>query len=174
MAIYFDNSNVASGLNEITTNTLTTLSGILKGASNSVAVAEAGIDYAAADHTHTPESIGAISEEIFYGFADDVNDFISNYPFYITPESIDAAAASIGISAILPSFGWSSNAQTVTVNGVTASNNVVVAPVPANMQDYIDCAIYCSAQAANQLTSNCTSVPSADITANVLIVGVVI
>lgn len=140
MTIYFDNSNVASGLNEITTNTLTTLSGILKGASNSVAVAEAGIDYAAADHTHTPESIGA-------------------------------AAASIGISATLPSSGWSSNAQTVTVNGVTASNNVVVAPVPANMQDYIDCAIYYSAQAANQLTFNCTSVPSADITVNVLIVG---
>lgn len=48
-----------AGPNEITTNTYTTLSGILKGASNGVAVAEAGIDYAAADHTHTPESIGA-------------------------------------------------------------------------------------------------------------------
>lgn len=81
------------------------------------------------------------------------------------------AAVSIGISATLLSSGWSSNAQTITVNGVTASNNVVVAPAPANMQDYIDCAIYCSAQAANQLTFNCTSVPSADITVNVLIVG---
>ena len=47
MAIYFDNSNVASGLNEITTNTSTTLSGILKGASNSVAAAAPGVDYAA-------------------------------------------------------------------------------------------------------------------------------
>lgn len=140
MAIYFDNSNVASGLNKITTNTLTTLSGILKGALNSVAVAEAGIDYAAADHTHTSEGIGA-------------------------------AAASIGISATLLSSGWSSNAQIVTVDGVTASNNVVVAPVPANMQEYIDCAVYCSAQAVNQLTFNCTSVSSADIIVNVLIVG---
>ena len=47
MAIYFDNSNVTSGLNDITTNTSTTLSGILKGASNSVAAATPGIDYAA-------------------------------------------------------------------------------------------------------------------------------
>lgn len=171
MAIYFDNSNVASGLNEITTNTLTTLSGILKGASNSVAVAEAGIDYAAADHTHTPESIGAISVESFDGFANYVDNFISNYPDYITPEGIGAAAASIGISATLLSSGWSSNAQTIIIDGVTVSNNVVVAPVPANMQEYIDCAVYCSAQAANQLTFNCTSVPSADITVNVLIVG---
>lgn len=140
MAIYFDNSNVASGLNKITTNTSTTLSGILKGASNIVAVAMPGIDYSAADHTHTPESIGA-------------------------------AAVSIGISVTLLSSGWSSNAQTITVDGVTASNNVVVAPAPANMPEYIDCAVYCSAQAANQLTFNCTSVPSADITVNVLIVG---
>ncbi len=81
------------------------------------------------------------------------------------------AAVSIGISATLLSSGWSSNAQTITVNGVTASNNVVVAPAPANMHEYMDCAVYCSAQAANQLTFNCTSAPSADITVNVLIVG---
>lgn len=80
-------------------------------------------------------------------------------------------AASIGISVTLLSSGWSSNAQTVTVNGVTASNNIIVSPAPASMQDYMDCAVYCSAQAANQLTFNCTSVPSVDITVNVLIVG---
>lgn len=48
-----------AGPNEITTNTYTTLSGILKGASNGVAAATPGIDYAAADHTHTPASLGA-------------------------------------------------------------------------------------------------------------------
>lgn len=129
------------------------------------------IGAAAADHTHTPESIGAASVESFDGLANYVDDFISNYQNYITPAGIGAAAASIGISATLLSSGWSGNVQTVTVDGVTASNNVVVAPAPANMQEYMDCAVYCSAQAANQLTFNCTSAPSADITVNVLIVG---
>lgn len=119
----------------------------------------------------TPASIGAVSVESFDGLANYVDDFILNYPNYITPEGIGAAAASIGISATLLSSGWSGNVQTVTVDGVTASNNVVVAPAPANMQEYMDCAVYCSAQAANKLTFNCTSAPSADITVNVLIVG---
>lgn len=88
-----------------------------------------------------------------------------------TPASIGAAATSIGISATLSSSRWSSNAQTVTVDGVTSTNNIVVSPAPDSMQEYMDCAVYCSAQAANKLTFNCTSVPSANITVNVLIVG---
>ena len=87
------------------------------------------------------------------------------------PADIGAAATSIGISATLSSSRWSSNAQTVTVDGVTSTNNIVVSPAPESMQEYMDCAVYCSAQAANKLTFNCTSVPSANITVNVLIVG---
>lgn len=87
------------------------------------------------------------------------------------PADIGAAVASIGISATLSSSGWSSNAQTVTVDGVTSTNNIIVSPAPDSMQEYMDCAVYCSAQATNKLTFNCTSVPSANITVNVLIVG---
>ncbi len=132
----------------------------------------ASIGAATADHTHTPASIGAVSEQDMNGLAEYVDNIalgLENHTH--TPEYIGAAAASIGISATLLSSGWSSNAQTVTVNGVTASNNVVVAPAPANMQEYMDCAVYCSAQAANELTFNCTSAPYANITVNVLILG---
>ena len=55
MAIYFDNSNIITGSrgpegpagpNEITTDTTTTLNGLLKGNSSAVQAATAGVDYA--------------------------------------------------------------------------------------------------------------------------------
>lgn len=120
----------------------------------------------------TPASIGAVSEQDMNGLAEYVDNIalgLENHTH--TPEDIGAAATSIGISATLSSSRWSSNAQTVTVDGVTSTNNIIVSPTPESMQEYMDCAVYCSAQAANKLTFNCTSVPSANITVNVLIVG---
>lgn len=67
----------AAGPNEISGETYTTLSGILKGASNGVAAATPGEDYAAPDHTHTPASIGAAAASHTH-----------------TPASIGAATAS--------------------------------------------------------------------------------
>ena len=67
----------AAGPNEISSETYTTLSGILKGASNGVAAATPGEDYAAPDHTHTPASIGAAAASHTH-----------------TPASIGAATAS--------------------------------------------------------------------------------
>ena len=81
-----------AGPNEITTNTYTTLSGILKGASNGVAVAEAGIDYAAADHTHTPESIGAM------GIGTDNGAVGAKYTITIEPDTAETKASVIRIN----------------------------------------------------------------------------
>lgn len=80
-----------AGPNEITTNTYTTLSGILKGASNGVAAATPGIDYAAADHTHTPESIGAM------GIGTDNGAVGAKYTITIEPDTADKAASVIRI-----------------------------------------------------------------------------
>lgn len=64
---------------------------------------------------------------------------------------------------------WSSNTQTVSVQGVTASNNVIVSPAPASAADYASAGIVCTAQGSGTLTFTCTSVPTNDITVNVAI-----
>ena len=75
------------------------------------------------------------------------------------------------LSVTLTSAGWSSNTQTVTATGVTASNSVIVSPAPSSFSDYASAAIYCSAQASNSLTFSCTTEPTNDITVNILILN---
>ena len=69
----------------------------------------------------------------------------------------------------LPVSGWSNKQQTVSVNGVTASNVVIVTAAPASYEHYNECTVRCSAQAAGKLTFTCTDTPTAALTANVLI-----
>lgn len=71
----------------------------------------------------------------------------------------------------LTSAGWSSNSQTVSVTGVTASNTVIVSPSPDDIADYADCGVYCSAQGSGTLTFGCDTAPSGDIVVNVLIMS---
>lgn len=66
---------------------------------------------------------------------------------------------------------WSSNQQSVTVSGVTASNTVIVTPAPASYDAYCEAGIYCSAQAANSLTFKCDTAPSASLTVNIMIIN---
>lgn len=75
-------------------------------------------------------------------------------------------------TATLTTSGWSSNTQTATVSGVTSSNNVIVTPTPASIANYTSAGIYCSAQGTNTLTFTCATVPSTNITVNVLIVPI--
>lgn len=65
--------------------------------------------------------------------------------------------------------GWSSNTQTVTVTGVTATNTVFVSPAPESAADYAAAGIVCTAQAVDSLTFTCTTVPTNAITVNVVI-----
>ena len=75
------------------------------------------------------------------------------------------------LTVSLSSSGWSNNQQAVTVNGVTTSNDVIVAPDPASIATYGECGVYCSAQASNKLTFKCISKPASNLTVNVLIIG---
>lgn len=63
---------------------------------------------------------------------------------------------------------WSSNTQTVNVTGVTANNVVMVSPSPVSATEYAQCGILCTGQAAGTLTFTCTSVPTNDLTVNVV------
>lgn len=85
--------------------------------------------------------------------------------------SAPSGGGSTGTTASLVVANWSSNTQTVNVTGVTASNNVIVAPAPASQADYTAAGIICTAQGAGTLTFTCTTVPSSAITVNVLILG---
>lgn len=64
---------------------------------------------------------------------------------------------------------WSSNTQTITVTGVTASNVVLVSPAPSSASDYASAGIICTAQGTDSLSFDCQTVPSNDITLSVVI-----
>lgn len=78
------------------------------------------------------------------------------------------------VSVSIPVASWSSNAATVSVSGVTASNIVVIAPnatTSTNYTNFTGAGIYCSAQAADSLTFTCTTTPTAAITILAMIIG---
>ena len=87
----------------------------------------------------------------------------------ITAEKLADSAKSKGVAVVLTVAGWSGNSQTVNVEGVTAGNNVLVAAAPASRSVWNDAEVYCSGQGGGTLTFACSSVPSADVTANVVI-----
>lgn len=61
--------------------------------------------------------------------------------------------------------------QTITVQGVTAASNIIVAPAPASLDTYGSAQVRCTEQATNSLTFACNSVPEEALNVNVLIVG---
>ena len=87
----------------------------------------------------------------------------------VTADKLADDAKSKGVAVTLASGSWSSKAQTVAVEGVTADNNVLVAAAPASREAWNDAEIYCSAQGNGTLTFKCGSVPTANVTANVVI-----
>ena len=78
-----------------------------------------------------------------------------------------------GVSVTLPASGWNTNAktQTVSVSGVTATANCVITAAPNSYIAYAKAGVRCTAQGAGTLTFACETVPTADVAANVLIVG---
>jgi hypothetical protein len=86
----------------------------------------------------------------------------------ITPANIGAVTMKTA-TASLSAGGWSNNQQTVSVSGVTASNTVIVTAAPASYAHYNECAVRCSSQGNGKLTFACTDKPTANLTANVLI-----
>lgn len=82
----------------------------------------------------------------------------------------DASARVTATTATIAATGWSNNKKTITVNGVTSSNHVVVTYAPASKAVWTAADIYCSAQGSNSLTFTCSTVPTASVTANILII----
>ena len=87
----------------------------------------------------------------------------------------DKAAKSKGVSAQLTVAGWSTSGekyrQTVTVAGVTASNNIVVSPAPNSRDAYNGSYVQAVAQGANTVTFEADSLPTAAMYANIIVLG---
>lgn len=81
-----------------------------------------------------------------------------------------SGGSSTSATATLAVADWSGNSQTVNVTGVTASNNVIVAPAPASQTDYTNAGVKCTAQGARTLTFTCDTTPTSALTVNVLII----
>lgn len=72
----------------------------------------------------------------------------------------------------LTAAGWSSNTQTVTVSGVSATETAqLITPTPAiaSQSAYYEAGIMCTGQAANSLTFTCQTVPTSNLTVYVVI-----
>lgn len=124
--------------------------GLLKSDTSGVSVAVAGADYQA------PLGEKSISRSML---GDDVT-----------------AAALGGIvpvakTVILPASGWADNKNTVTVEGLTKTSNVIVTPAPESYLVWAESLIRAVTQADGSLTFQCEDVPADVVTANILIVG---
>ena len=83
------------------------------------------------------------------------------------------AGKSTGVSVTLPTSGWNANTktQTVSVSGVTAKVNLIITAAPDSYMAYAKAGVRCTAQGAGTLTFACETLPTADVAANVLILG---
>lgn len=87
-----------------------------------------------------------------------------------TKQYVDNKQKSVTVTLTVANWS-SSNTQTVSVNGVTTSNMVFIAPAPASFLAYCDAQVRATAQAANSLTFTCESKPEAALTVNIGIFG---
>ena len=109
--------------------------------------------------------------------ADASNPHNNMQPYAVVTKIIKAvpdtpASGGIDLStttASLGTTGWSNNSKTVNVTGVTSSNTVIISPAPADSDAWAAAGIVCTAQGSGTLTFGCDTVPSTNLTANVLI-----
>ena len=85
----------------------------------------------------------------------------------------DYAGPSVGVTATLTAAGWDADAktQTVSVAGVTATSNCIITAAPDSYIAYAEAVVRCTAQGSGTLTFACETVPTSDVSANVLIMG---
>lgn len=75
----------------------------------------------------------------------------------------------------LPQSGWSALSQTVTVNGIQATEMaqmITVVPSYASQQEFYTAEVIATAQAENSLTFSCAQTPASDLTVYVVVMGV--
>lgn len=100
-------------------------------------------------------------------------DMVGARPDTWTPTASDVGAAPAIVlrTATLTTSGWSSNSQTLTVQGVISdSDSQIVRISPADKASataWAEAGVWCTTQGTNSLTFTCDSVPSANINLNI-------
>ena len=105
--------------------------------------------------------------------ADDISDSTTTNKFVTSAEKSTWSGkqdALWKLTITLTSAWWSSQTQTVSATGVTASNTVIVSPDPSDYSKYTDAEIYCSAQGSGTLTFTCVTEPTNNLDVNVVII----
>ena len=82
---------------------------------------------------------------------------------------IPVGTALVKKSITLTAAGWSNNAQTVSITGLLADDDVLVAADPADYDDWNAAGVRAVSQAAGSITFECTAAPSTDLAGNVVI-----
>lgn len=174
-----------------------TASGILKSdGSGGVTAAEAGTDYATPASLPSPSDTAPVMDGTAeagtlatYARGDHKHPADTSRQAKITASGLlkgdgaggvsaavkgtDYAGPSVGVTATLTAAGWDAGAktQTVSVAGVTATANCIITAAPDSYMAYAEAGVRCTAQGAGTLTFACETVPTADVAANVLILG---
>ena len=123
-----------------------------------------------------PTNVSAFTNDAGYitGYTETDPVFTASPAHGITSANISSWNGKASVSSITVNLvvaNWSNNSQTVTATGVTASNNVIVSPAPASIDNYVAAGIKCTAQSTNSLTFTCTTTPSTAISVNVVILS---
>ncbi|MBO7693394.1 MAG: hypothetical protein J6T10_12260 [Methanobrevibacter sp.] len=90
-------------------------------------------------------------------------------------QAVAGKASMSSVSEVLALVDWELVddviTATMTVSGVTSSNVVFVSPAPTSADVYAAAGVLCTAQGTNSLTFTCSTIPSADMDVNVLILS---
>lgn len=130
---------------------------------------------ATASHSHSIAIDGVATAQNSIQLGDGTNSTTNtmqvwNYPLLnkSTGTIPTARLTKVNTTITLAAADWNSNTQTISVTGMTSDGIVMVSPAPTDQSLYTAAGVLCTAQAAGTLTFTCTSVPSADIDVNVV------
>lgn len=112
--------------------------------------------------TATPSDVTVKNEKLAYAVVDGQECLV------VTNVGGGSGTTLTAVQATLDADDWSSNEQTVSVQGITLSNIVFVSPAPSSYSDYSTAGIYCSSQGTDELVFKCSDVPSVDIVVNIV------
>lgn len=92
--------------------------------------------------------------------------------FNANADKLDAAQPK-RTTVSLPASGWDAEAktQTVSVAGMTESALVITSAAPVSFVAWSDAGVRCSAQSGGALTFACETIPTEDLTGNVVILA---
>ena len=124
----------------------------------------------ASEHTHSEYAYASDVSELEAKFT---NEFDTKVGDSSVAEQIEVAisnkASLVTKTVTLSTSGWTNKQKTISVDGVTVNNTVIVSYAPGSYTIYSECGIRCVSQGTGILTFQCENIPSGNIAVNVAI-----